>query len=151
MPPKPPRTKVREDAWRKNEICMFIRLLKPSESKKKKENHREGGEVRSPHLRYVKAMTSLSLFRQEAEGGNQRDSYYKHHKELGTDGFASIYQYKASMHLVKPSGNQKEHEAKQSHFHQSDVMDDAIKVERGEKNERIAERTILRQNIRAHT
>ena len=38
MPPKPPRTKVREDAWRKNEICMFIRLLKPSESKKKKEN-----------------------------------------------------------------------------------------------------------------
>ena len=32
MPPKPPRTKVREDAWRKNEICMFIRLLKPSES-----------------------------------------------------------------------------------------------------------------------
>ena len=48
MPPKPPRTKVREDAWRKNEICMFIRLLKPSESKKKKENHREGGEVRTP-------------------------------------------------------------------------------------------------------
>ena len=42
------------------------------------------------------------------------------------------------MHLVKPSGNQKEHEAKQSHFHQSDVMDDAIKVERGEKNKRIA-------------
>ena len=42
------------------------------------------------------------------------------------------------MHLVKPSGNQKEHEAKQSHFHQSDVMDDAIKVERGEKNKHIA-------------
>ena len=42
------------------------------------------------------------------------------------------------MHLVKPSGNQKEHEAKQSHFHQSDIMDDAIKVERGEKNKRIA-------------
>ena len=39
MPPKLPRTKVREDAWRKHEICMFIRLLKPSESKKKKENH----------------------------------------------------------------------------------------------------------------
>ena len=36
------------------------------------------------------------------------------------------------MHLVKPSGNQKEQETKQSHFHQSDVMDDAIKVERGE-------------------
>ena len=78
MPPKPPRTKVREDAWRKNEICMFIRLLKPSESKKKKENHREGGEVRTPHLNYEKAMmslsryemamTSLSLSRQQAEG-----------------------------------------------------------------------------------
>ena len=36
------------------------------------------------------------------------------------------------MHLVKPSGNQKEQETKQSHFHQSDVMDDAVKVERGE-------------------
>ena len=85
-----------------------------------------------------KVMTSLAHSRQKAEGGNQRDFYYKHHKELGTDGFASIYQYKTSMHLVKPSGNQKEHEAKQSHFHQSDVMDDAIKVERGEKNKHIA-------------
>ena len=85
-----------------------------------------------------KVMTSFAHSRQKAEGGNQRDFYYKHHKELGTDGFASIYQYKTSMHLVKPSGNQKEHEAKQSHFHQSDVMDDAIKVERGEKNKHIA-------------
>ena len=85
-----------------------------------------------------KFMTSLAHSRQKAEGGNQRDSYYKHHKELGTDGFASIYQYKTSMHLVKPSGNQKGHEAKQSHFHQSDVMDDAIKVDRGEENKRIA-------------
>ena len=85
-----------------------------------------------------KVMTSLAHSRQKAEGGNQRDFYYKHHKEFGTDGFASIYQYKTSMHLVKPSGNQKEHEAKQSHFHQSDVMDDAIKVERGEKNKHIA-------------
>ena len=42
------------------------------------------------------------------------------------------------MHLVKPSGNQKEQEAKQSHFHQSDVMDDAVKVERGEQNKLIA-------------
>ena len=105
MPPKPPRTKVREDTWRKNEICMSIRLLKPSGSKKKKENHREGGEVRSPHLRYVEAMTSLSLSRQKAEGGNQQNFSYKYHKESGTDVFASIYQYKTSMHLVKPSGN----------------------------------------------
>ena len=85
-----------------------------------------------------KVMTSLAHSRQKAEGGNQRDFYYKYHKESGTDGFASIYQYKTSMHLVKPSGNQKEHEVKQSHFHQSDVMDDAIKVERGEQNKHIA-------------
>ena len=85
-----------------------------------------------------KFMTSLAHSRQKAEGGNQQDSYYKNHKELGTDGFASIYQYKTSMHLVKPTGNQKGHEAKQSHFHQSDVMDDAIKVDRGEENKRIA-------------
>ena len=36
------------------------------------------------------------------------------------------------MHLVNPSGNQKEQEIKQSHAHQSDVMGDAIKVEQGE-------------------
>ena len=85
-----------------------------------------------------KVMTSLAHSRQKAEGGNQRDFYYKYHKESGTDGFASIYQYKTSMHLVKPSGNQKEQETKQSHFHQSDVMDDAVKVERGELNKLIA-------------
>ena len=77
-------------------------------------------------------MTSLSLSRQKAEGGNQQDFSYKYHKESGTDVFASIYQYKTSMHLVKPSGNQKEQDMKQSHVHQSDVMGDAIKVERGE-------------------
>ena len=85
-----------------------------------------------------KVMTSLAHSRQKAEGGNQRDFYYKYHKESGTDGFASIYQYKTSMHLVKPSGNQEEQETKQSHFHQSDVMDDAVKVERGELNKLIA-------------
>ena len=35
-------------------------------------------------------MTSLAHSHQEAEGGNQRDSYYKHHRELETDGIASI-------------------------------------------------------------
>ena len=79
-----------------------------------------------------KVVTSLAHSRQKAEGGNQRDFSYKYHKESGTDVFASIYQYKTSMHLVKPSGNQKEQEMKQSHVHQSDVMDDAVKVERGE-------------------
>ena len=138
MPPKPPRTKVRGDAWRKNEISMFIRLLKPSESKKKKENHREGGEIRTPHLRYEKAMTSLSLSRQEAEGENRRDSFYMHRRKLETDEIASIYQYRTSMHSVKPSEDQKEQKESQSHFHQSDVMDDAIKVGQGKVNRRIA-------------
>ena len=79
-----------------------------------------------------KVVTSLAHSRQKVEGGNKQDFSYKYHKESGTDVFASIYQYKTSMHLVKPSGNQKEQEMKQSHVHQSDVMGDAIKVERGE-------------------
>ena len=94
--------------------------------------------VKEQHTNEHKVMTSLAHSRQKAEGGNQRDFYYKYHKESGTDGFASTYQYKTSMHLVKPSGNQEEQETKQSHFHQSDVMDDAVKVERGELNKLIA-------------
>ena len=139
MPPKPPRTKVREYAWRKNEICMFIRLLKPSESKKEKENHREGGEVTAPHLSYEKAMTSLSLSRQEAEGKNRRDSFYIHRRKLVTDKIIPIYQYKTSMYSVKPSEDGKEQKESQlkvldlSLLHQSDVMDDAIKVEAGSR------------------
>ena len=89
-------------------------------------------EKLDPHLRYVEAMTSLSLSLQKVVGGNQQDFSYKYHKESGTNVFASVYQYKTSMHLVKPSGNQKEQERKQSHAHQSDVMGDAIKVEQGE-------------------
>ena len=45
-----------------------------------------------------KVMTSLAHSCQKAEGGNQRDFYYKYHKESRTDGFALIYQYKTSMH-----------------------------------------------------
>ena len=79
-----------------------------------------------------KVVTSLAHSRQKVEGGNQQDFSYKYHKESGTDVIASIDQYKTSMQLVKPSGNQKEQDMKQSHVHQSDVMGDAIKVERGE-------------------
>ena len=82
-------------------------------------------------------MTSLAHSRQEAEGGNQRDSYYMHHRKLETDGIASIYQYKTNMHLVKPSENQKEQKERDSHLHQSDVMDDSIKVGAGGVNRRI--------------
>ena len=143
MAPKPPRTKVREYAWRKNEICMFIRLLKPSESKKEKANHREGGEVTASHLsyekamtllsRYKKAMTPLSLSRQKAKGENRRDSVYIHRRKLVTVKIIPIYQCKTSMHSVKPSESRKEQKESQfklpgaSHHHQTcDVMDDGI-------------------------
>ena len=129
MHPKLLRTEVREDTWRKKEICMSIRLLKPSGSKKKKENHREGGEVRPSPLRYVKAMTSLPLSRQKAEGRNQQDFSYKYPKKSETDVIASIDQYKDSMQSVKPSGKQEERDANLSHLHQNDVMDDAINAE----------------------
>ena len=150
MPPKPPRTEVREYAWHKNEICMFIRLLKPSESKKEKENHREGGEVTAPHLsyekamtslsRYEKAMTSLSLSRQKGEGENRRDSFYIHRRKSVTDKIIPIYQYKTSMYSVKPSEDRKEQKESQfkwaarSPLHQNhDVMDDGIKVVAGSR------------------
>ena len=143
MPPKPPRTNVRQYAWRRNEICMLIRLLKPSETKKEKENHRKGGEVTAPHLIYEKAMTSLSLYekamtslslsRQKSEGENQQDSGYTDRRKLGTDQIIPIYQCKTSMYSVKPSESGKEQKGSQfkfpgvSQLHQTrDVMDDGI-------------------------
>ena len=39
-PPKPPRTEVRQYSWRnstKKEVCMYIRMLKPLETRKEKE------------------------------------------------------------------------------------------------------------------
>ena len=134
---------------------MFIRLLKPSESKKEKENHREGGEVTAPHLsykkamtslsRYEKAMTSLSLARQKAEGESRRDSFYIHRRKLVTDKIIPIYQCKTSMHLVKPSESRKEKRESQlkvpdlsSHHQNHDVMDDGIKVGTGNVNKLIA-------------
>ena len=39
-PPKPPRTKIRQYSWRnssKREVCMYIRMLKPLEIRKEKE------------------------------------------------------------------------------------------------------------------
>ena len=150
MPPKPPRTKVREYAWHRNEICMLIRLLKPSETKKKKENHREGGEVTAPHLSYEKAMTSLSryekavtslpLSRQKAEGENRRDSVYIHRRKLVSDKIIPIYQYKSSMYSVKPSEDREEQKESQfewatrsPHHQNHDVMDDGIKVGAGSR------------------
>ena len=79
-----------------------------------------------------KVVTSLAHSRQTVESRNQQDYSYKYHKESETDVIASIDQCKDSMQSVKPSGKQEEQDAKLSHLHQNDVMDDAIKVELGE-------------------
>ena len=131
---------------------MLIRLLKPSETRKEKENHRKGGEVTAPHLiydkamtslsPYEKAMTSLSLSRQKPEGENQQDSGYTERRKLGTDQIIPIYQCKTSMYSVNPSESRKELKESQfkvpgvSHLHQNrDVMDDGINhVWRRQKN-----------------
>ena len=44
--------------------------------------------------RYEKAMTSLSLSRQEAVGENRQDSFYIHRRKLVTDKIIPIYQHK---------------------------------------------------------
>ena len=164
MPPKPPRTNVRQYAWRRNEICMLIRLLKPSEIKKEKENHREGGEVTAPHLSYEKAMTSLSLYekamtslslsRQKSEGENQQDSGYTDRRKLGTDQIIPIYQCKTSMYSVKPSESRKEQKESQfkvpgvSQLHQTrDVMDDGINHDR--RRRKIVSRLVARKHYAA--
>ena len=61
-----------------------------------------------------------------------------HRRKMVTDEITPIYQYKTSMHSVKPSEDRKEQKERQSHLHQSDVMDDAIKVGAGSVNRRIA-------------
>ena len=142
MPPKPPRTKVRQHAWRRNEVCMHIRLLKPLETKKEEENHRKGGEVTAPHLIYENTMMSLSLSRQKSEGENQQYSGYTDRRKLGTDQIIPIYQCKTSMYSVKPSESRKEQKESQFKFpgvsllrQTRDVMDDGIThVWRRQKN-----------------
>ena len=79
-----------------------------------------------------KVVTSLAHSRRTVESRDQQDYSYKYHKESETDVIASIDQCKDSMQSVKPSGKQEEQNAKLSHLHQNDVMDDAIKVELGE-------------------
>ena len=98
--------------------------------------------------RYEMAMTSLSLSRQEDEGENRRDSFYIHCRKLVTDEIASIYQYRTSMHSVKPSESKEKQKERPSHLHQSDVMDDAIKVGEGPVNRRIARK---RHTISEHS
>ena len=154
MPPKPPRTKVREYAWRRNEVCMHIRLLKPLKTKKEKENHRKGGEVTAPHLIYEKAMTSLPLSCQKAEGENQQGFVYANRRNLGTDQIIPIYQYKTTMYSLKPSESRKEQKESQfklpgvSHLHQTrDIMDDGIN--RDGRRETVVNRLVARKRYAA--
>ena len=154
MPPKPPRTNVRQHSWRRNEVCMHIRLLKPLETQKEEENHRKGGEVTAPHLIYEKTMTSLSLSRQKSEGENQQDSVYTDRKKSETDQIIPVYQFKTSMYSLKPSESGKEQKESQfklpgSSHHQyvHDVMDDDINC--GARREKVVNRPVARKRYAA--
>ena len=132
---------------------MHIRLLKPLETKKEEENHREDGEVTAPHLIYEKTMTSLSLSRQKSEGENQQDSVYTDRRKSVTDQIIPIYQCKTSMYSLKPSESGKEQKESQFKLPGSsnrqyvhDVMDDGIN--RGERRE-IVNRPVARKRYAA--
>ena len=133
---------------------MHIRLLKPLETKKEEENHRNGGEVTAPHLIYENTMTSLSLSRQKSEGENQQDSGYTDRRKLETDQIIPIYQCKTSMYSLKPSEGRKEQKESQfklpgaSHHHQTrDVMDDGIN--RNGRRRTIVNRLVARKRYAA--
>ena len=154
MPPKPPRTKVRQHSWRRNEVCMHIRLLKPLETKKEEENHQKGGEVTSRHLIYENTMTSLSLSRQKSEGKKQQDSVHTDRRKSETDQIIPIYQCKTRMYSLKPSESGKEQKESQFKLPGSsnrqyvhDVMDDGIN--RGERRGRTVDRPVARKRYAA--
>ena len=101
--------------------------------------------IKSQQYNGHELMTSLAHSRQKAEGGNRRDSFYMHRRKLVTDEIAPIYQYKTSMHSVKPSEDRKERKESQfkwaarSSPHQNhDVIDDGIKVDVGSQNRPVA-------------
>ena len=105
MPPKPPRTEVRQYAWRRKEVCMHIRILKPLETKKEEENHRKDGEVTAPHLIHEKTMTSLSLSRQKSEGKKQQCSVNTERIKSETTQLVPVYQYTTNIHIRKVERN----------------------------------------------
>ena len=101
-----------------------------------------------------KLMMSLSLSRQKAKGENQQDSVYTDRRKSETDQFIPIYQCKTSMYSLKPSENGKEQSeskfklpgsANRQYGH--DVMDDGIN--RGERRERIVNRSVARKHYAA--
>ena len=133
---------------------MYIRLLKPLETKKEEENHQKGGEVTAPHLIYENTMTSLSLSRQKSEGENQQDSGYTDRRKSETDQIIPIYQCKTSMYSLKPSESGKEQKESQfklpgsSHHHYAhDVMDDGIN--RDGRRETVVNRPVARKRYAA--
>ena len=129
MPPKPPRTEVRQYAWRRNEVCMHIRILKPLETKKEEENHRKDGEVTAPHLIHEKTMTSLSLSRQKSEGKEQQCSVNTERIKSETSQLVHVYQYTTNIY-TKSRKDQREikfkHPESANCQKANDVMDDGI-------------------------
>ena len=129
MPPKPPRTEVRQYAWRRKEVCMHIRLLKPLETKKQEENHQKDGEVTTPHLIHEKTMTSLSLSRQKSEGKEQQCSVNTERIKSETTQLVHVYQYTTNIYT---KSRKKQREMKFKHpksancQNANDVMDDGI-------------------------
>ena len=129
MPPKPPRTEVRQYAWRRKEVCMHIRILEPLETKKEEENHRKDGEVTAPHLVHEKTMTSLSLSCQKSEGKEQQCSVNTERIKSETSQLVHVYQYTANIY-TKSRKEQREmkfkHPESANCQNANDVMDDGI-------------------------
>ena len=140
MPPKPHRTKVRQHLWRRNELCMHIRLLKPLETKKEEENHRKDGEVTAPHLIHEKTMTSLSLSRQKSEGQEQQCSVNTERSKSETNQLVHVYPYTTNIY-TESRKEQREIKFKRPGAANcqdaNDVMDDGI-TRGGEVNRLVA-------------
>ena len=105
MPPKPPRTEVRQYPWRRKEVCMHIRILKPMETKKEEENHRKDGEVTAPHFIHERTMTSLSLSRQKSKGKEQQCSVNTERIKSETTQLVHVYQYTTNIYIRKVERN----------------------------------------------
>ena len=92
MPPKPPRTEVRQYSWRRKEVCMHIRIQKPLTTKKEEESHQKEREITAPHLNREKTMTSLSYSRQKSEGKDQQCSVNTERIKSETTQLVPVYQ-----------------------------------------------------------
>ena len=106
----------------------------------------------------LELMTSIAHSRQKAEGGNRRDSCSIHHRKLGTDEIALIYQCKTSMQSVKPLKGKKERKKVSLNGPltppHTKVMTSLMTVQKlmeGGKIDPLPGSTILRLNIRVRT